>query len=753
MRRTVLLPIAGAFLLVATALVTFWMPGPAGAQDSTTATPTPSPTPSPPDANLAAAFAYQGKFDEAIGAYRAAIDQGTQAERLAAQFPLARVYLDDNQIGAAIRQLDTLLLEAPVGFDVRAAQYLLAETLASRADWQGALPLYDAYIEAGGGASLYAAVGRVPVLGRLGRGLEAVPEAERLLEEELPLSVRLGLILTVAQALEASQPIEALTWYDRLRQESAAPVDQALALWSSALIQRDLGDEGPLTDAWRTIIQQYPETSTAQAIIDEPPSPIDIDTYYVGLVYFRSGRDAEARKAFQASLTRNEVDGQRSLAARASYYLAILDEGAGDFDAAIDGYARVLKLDDSIELADDALWWRGRLLEQEGRATSAAIGYRRLVAQFRDSNWAPEARFRLALLDYDGKRYKAAAESFADIAGSVQNEERQRALLWQGKALAAAGDDEAAEAVWTQLQAEAPDEYYSLRAAVLLGAADGELKDAALEDPGEPDWLVIESWLLEGGDDPAPALESLFYDEHWGLGQELLALGMRRRAGTELGLLLEEAGRDAAALYQLGRSAHSAGLIDLSSRAATRLLFSVPAEDAASAPLDLWELAYPAPFLEALREAADDADVPDVLLLALVRLESFFDPLAGSSAGALGLTQVIPATGDAIADDLGMADFEIEDLYRPALSLRFGAYYLSEQMAAFDGNVYQALAAFNAGPGIVARWQDAADDDVDRFVAEIEFSQTRAYVQLVSENLARYRQIYQGLAAPSLPKD
>ena len=753
MRRTVFLSITGAFLLAATALVAISMPGPAAAQDATTATPTPSPTPSPPDANLAAAFSYQGKFEAAIGAYQAVTQQASPAERLAARLPLARVYLDDNQVGAAIRQLDTLLLEAPSGFDVRAAQYLLAETLAIRGDWQGALPLYDAYIETGGGASLYAGVGRVEALGRLGRGLEAVPEAERLLEEELPLPVRLGLVLTMAQALEASQPEEALVWYDRLRQESTAPTDQALALWRSALIQRDLGDGGPLTDAWRTIIRQYPETSTAQAIIDEPPFPIDIDTYYVGLVYFRRGRDAEARKAFQASLARNEVDGQRSLAARSSYYLAILDERAGDFKAAIASYDRVLKLDDSVELADDALWWQGRLLEQDGRATSAAIGYRRLVAQFGDSNWAPEARFRLALLDYDGKRSEAAAASFADIAGSVQREERRRALLWQGKALAAAGDAEAAEAVWTQLQEEAAGDYYGLRAAALLGDAGGELKDAALQDAREPDWEAIEAWLLEGGDDPAPALESLFYDEHWGLGQELLALGMRRRAGAELGLLLEEAGRDAAALYQIGRSAHSAGLIDLSSRAATRLLFSVPAEDAASAPLDLWELAYPAPFLEALREAADGADVPDVLLLALVRQESFFDPLAGSSAGALGLTQVIPATGDTIADELGVADFEIEDLYRPALSLRFGAHYLSEQMAAFDGSVYQALAAFNAGPENVARWRDTAGDDPDRFVAEIEFSQTRAYVQLVSENLARYRQIYQGLDEPTLPRD
>jgi soluble lytic murein transglycosylase len=114
---------------------------------------------------------------------------------------------------------------------------------------------------------------------------------------------------------------------------------------------------------------------------------------------------------------------------------------------------------------------------------------------------------------------------------------------------------------------------------------------------------------------------------------------------------------------------------------------------------------------------------------------------------------VVPATGAAIARDLEITGFETEQLFRPALSLRFGAYYLGEQLRAFKGNVYQALAAYNAGPGSAQRWQAVAGDDADRFFEQIDFAQTKAYVQLVSENLARYRQLYQGLDAPSLPED
>jgi soluble lytic murein transglycosylase len=179
----------------------------------------------------------------------------------------------------------------------------------------------------------------------------------------------------------------------------------------------------------------------------------------------------------------------------------------------------------------------------------------------------------------------------------------------------------------------------------------------------------------------------------------------------------------------------------------------VPAAAAEAAPPDFWRLAYPAPFSAALREAADAEKAPDVLLLALVRQESFFDPLAGSPAGAIGLTQVVPPTGQAIARDLHLNQFQSTDLFRPAVSLRFGAHYLRQQLDTFDGDVYAALAAYNGGPGNALRWQRAAHGDADRFVAEIEYAQTVAYVQLVTENLARYRQLYEGLAEPSLPRD
>jgi soluble lytic murein transglycosylase len=240
---------------------------------------------------------------------------------------------------------------------------------------------------------------------------------------------------------------------------------------------------------------------------------------------------------------------------------------------------------------------------------------------------------------------------------------------------------------------------------------------------------------------------------HWHTGQALLDVGMEHRAAAELNSVLESSRGDPNMLLLLARRFYEVGQFDLSARAAARLVAHVPNESLAEAPRDLWTLAYPAPYGDAFDAAAEEFDVANVLLLALVRQESFFDPLAGSSAGAIGLTQVIEQTGKSVANALDEGDFQMEDLYRPETSLRFGAIYLRSQLDAFDGNLYYALAAYNGGPGNAQRWARVAGDDVDRFVEEIEYEQTEAYVQLVSENLARYRQLYGGLDEPQLPLD
>src|SRR5205823_1088053 len=106
----------------------------------------------------------------------------------------------------------------------------------------------------------------------------------------------------------------------------------------------------------------------------------------------------------------------------------------------------------------------------------------------------------------------------------------------------------------------------------------------------------------------------------------------------------------------------------------------------AALPRAAQELLYPLAWPAAVLDQAQEQNVDPLLLLALVRQESAYNPAARSSADARGLTQVVPGTAQGIADALHVADFDPAALYRPAVSLRFGAYYLNETLARFDRN-------------------------------------------------------------------
>jgi soluble lytic murein transglycosylase len=205
-------------------------------------------------------------------------------------------------------------------------------------------------------------------------------------------------------------------------------------------------------------------------------------------------------------------------------------------------------------------------------------------------------------------------------------------------------------------------------------------------------------------------------------------------------------------MFQITRRLQQEDRTSAAARAAATLAVLLARPGAKEPPDDLLRIAYPPAYSDLASAAAKDEDLSPTLLLALVRQESFYDPDAGSTAGALGLTQVVPSTGEAIAGDLGTTGFAASDLFRPKVSLRFGASYLADQLKAFDGDVYRALAAYNGGPGSAQSAAKSAGDDEDLFVEDLEFDETRNYVRLVLENYARYRQLYEGIDRPSLPR-
>ena len=109
-----------------------------------------------------------------------------------------------------------------------------------------------------------------------------------------------------------------------------------------------------------------------------------------------------------------------------------------------------------------------------------------------------------------------------------------------------------------------------------------------------------------------------------------------------------------------------------------------------------------AAILPYVRAAASSTGVPEDFILAVMFVESRFQPEATSPVGARGLMQLMPRTAAALAEDLGLAKW---DAYDPAFNALAGATYLARLIHRFEGDFRLALAAYNAGPTRVSRWR------------------------------------------------
>jgi soluble lytic murein transglycosylase len=164
----------------------------------------------------------------------------------------------------------------------------------------------------------------------------------------------------------------------------------------------------------------------------------------------------------------------------------------------------------------------------------------------------------------------------------------------------------------------------------------------------------------------------------------------------------------------------------------------------ANLPRSLQKQVYPAGWGDLVAEQANRYRVDPLLMLSMIRQESSFDPRAQSGAQAMGLTQVVPSTARMIAARLGRDDFSNNDLYKPAVSLEFGSWFMSQLLGDYKGRVVPALAAYNAGGTNVAHWLDRFGSDPDVFVEQIPLAETQTYVRIVYDNYVHYQALYSG---------
>lgn len=143
-----------------------------------------------------------------------------------------------------------------------------------------------------------------------------------------------------------------------------------------------------------------------------------------------------------------------------------------------------------------------------------------------------------------------------------------------------------------------------------------------------------------------------------------------------------------------------------------------------------------------IREQAADKHLDPALIAGVIYAETKFDPRT-SSAGALGLMQILPTTADYIAHLSGGFRFTTSDLATPKINVAYGSWYLRYLLDHYEGNEMEAVAAYNGGLANVDGWVAKAREEGRTLTrADIPFPETRAYVERVMRAQLEYRALY-----------
>lgn len=151
---------------------------------------------------------------------------------------------------------------------------------------------------------------------------------------------------------------------------------------------------------------------------------------------------------------------------------------------------------------------------------------------------------------------------------------------------------------------------------------------------------------------------------------------------------------------------------------------------------EIWgDVVYPLEYKEEIAKASQEFSVEKNLIAAIIYSESHFNPKAGSSAGAKGLMQLMPATAAGVAKNIGMTDYTFDRIYDPAVNIRLGTAYIRSAIDSRGGNINIALANYNAGPGPAGLYQATNNPAVLP-------RETSSYIRKVNSAWEAYDRIY-----------
>lgn len=760
---------------------------------TTTPSPTPSPTPIPPvRVETGDQALFNGDYARAREEYRTALVGATDQDvRAAALWGLGRVEYEDENYNLALDTLRSLISDHPDSEHTAHAYFVLAEIYTTLDRYDEALEAYQGYLDLRPGIlDSFINENRGDLFATIGDYQNAVYAYETAAQSPR-LGNAISLKIKIAQSYAAlGAGSTALTIYEEIFNATDNDYTRAQMDLLAGQVYLQSGQTELAYPRFLHAVENYPlayDSYSALVALVEAEQPVnELDR---GLVDYFAGQYGVALAAFDRYIASDPTGDDGT----AHYYRALTLRALGDFEAALNGWDEFIQNYPSnrnwIEAWSDKAFtqWAylnlhaeaaktlldfvdgyptsyaapgfmreaARIYERDQKLEDAALIWERLAETYPGSEEAVEALFLAGITRYRQGNTNAALVNFQrSLLLSTTPFEQSRAYLWVGKAQQALGNNEEAKSAWQLGQAIDPTGYYSERMRDLLLNKEpfsppryynleydlqAEREDAAA-------WVRVTFNLPPETDlnGPGPLAE----DERLIRGAEYWELGLYDQARLEFENLRLEIENDPILTFRLTNYLVDVEAYRSAIFAARQVLTLAGLEEGVEtlgAPPYFNHIRFGIYYREPVFLAADRYKFHPLFLYSVMRQESLFEGFVRSGAGARGLMQIIPSTGDSIAEQLGWPDYTTDDLYRPYISILFGSYYLNNNRRLLEDDLYAALAAYNGGPGNAAVWQEFSKGDQDLFLEIVRFEETRNYIRYIYEIFNIYDTLYSPL--------
>lgn len=454
-----------------------------------------------------------------------------------------------------------------------------------------------------------------------------------------------------------------------------------------------------------------------------------------GIALFKLRRYDEAIGVINKVLSQKTV--VKEVSKRALYYLGRVHLRKGNKDRFFKTSNEYYRLYPEDKRTPEVLLLMADELRRSGERERALATYNLIINEYPDVS--ADALYQKGWIEYlSGNFEKSSKDMRLLVERHPESSMVPQALYWEARGYEKSGNRSKADVIFRGIIKEYPSNFYGYLARKRLGGNNDLINPL--------DQKKFKSFSYYSASPSEITFPKV---------RELKILGMKAEAVTELDYLrnryvvqtahtpenletLIEIGR---AYINLGEYKIAISMADGHTRRDKRFIY----------------LLYPLGFWSFINESFNETMMDPYLLAAVIREESRFDPKAISRAGAMGLMQVIPSTWKWISKQLHKIEIQNpksefrtlnselrndSDPFDPRENISRGSRYLRYLFDKFNRNLIIALSAYNAGPETVNSWLTNRSVELDEFIEEIPYKETKAYLKRVLRSYGEYQRIY-----------